>query len=231
MRAGGGVNNVRADGERWLGLGRRGDGGLGIARPNPGLPDANLAFDRKAKARFWQKVSPAPSHECWMWRGAVGKSGYGNVGRNKITYLAHRLGYEFTYGPTPSGLDLDHLCRVKLCVNPVHLEPVTFLENMRRRYELNPDPRPTYCIRGHEYTPENTSVISTTGQRKCVRCYGGKPLRASESAPAAAPVSPPENEVPGPSTPELPAQRVMRRLRELQTAALTWTGPAKWEDS
>jgi hypothetical protein len=210
--------HVRTDREHGVGLADHGERrGLGIARPNPGLPDANLAFDRKAKARFWRKVSPAPSHECWLWRGAVGNSGYGNVGRNKVTFLAHRLGYEFTYGPVPVGLDLDHLCRVKLCVNPVHLEPVTFLVNMRRRYALNPDTRPEYCLRGHRWTEFNTYIIPSNGRRRCLDCQAGTPPQASESAPAEAP------------PPELPAQRVMRRLLALMHDGLLNPPERTWQ--
>ena len=144
---------------------------LAPRRPNPPHPSASLIFDSKARARFWRKVSPAPADACWMWHGAANSEGYGNVGRNGKTYLAHRVAYEITNGPVPEGMDLDHLCMVRLCVNPAHLEAVTFLANMRRRYAAKPDERDTHCIRGHEYTPENTAVISTTGQRKCRICY------------------------------------------------------------
>jgi hypothetical protein len=147
----------------------------GIDRPYPPLPPASETFDKEAKARFWRKVSPGPADACWIWHGASNAKGYGNVGRKvgarKVTYLAHRVAYEVTHGPVPSGLDLDHTCRNKRCVNPGHLEPVTFLANMRRRYAEKPDERDTHCLRGHEYTAENTAFISTTGQRKCRTCY------------------------------------------------------------
>ena len=142
-----------------------------VRRPHAPQKPASETFDRLAKARFWSKVSPAPSDVCWIWRGAINSQGYGNVGRNNRTYLAHRVAYELTNGPVPEGLDLDHLCMTRACVNPAHLEAVTFLANMRRRYAVKPDERDTHCIRGHEYTPENTAVISTTGQRKCKTCY------------------------------------------------------------
>lgn len=109
-----------------------------VMRPNPQLPSATEVFDTQAKARFWMKASPAPADACWIWWGARGRSGYGNFGVGKKTYLAHRAAYELVNGPIPEGLDLDHLCRNKRCVNPSHLEPVTFLTNMRRRYGLDP---------------------------------------------------------------------------------------------
>lgn len=139
-------------------------------RPHAPNPPACETFDAKAKARFWKKVSPAPSDACWIWHGATNTRGYGNVGRNHITYLAHRVAYELTNGPVPEGLDLDHLCRTKSCVNPAHLEPVTFLVNMRRRYSLTPDERHTHCLSGHELTSENTIWVLSSGQRRCRIC-------------------------------------------------------------
>lgn len=141
-----------------------------VNRPHPPNPPANESFDAKAKARFWKKVSPAPSNACWIWRGAANQRGYGNVGREGRTYLAHRVAYELTYGPVPAGMDIDHLCRTTSCVNPEHLEPVTFLANMRRRYAENPDERSTHCLSGHELTPENTLQVLASGQRRCRTC-------------------------------------------------------------
>lgn len=84
--------------------------------------------------RFWQKVEKTSS--CWLWRGHVKATGYGQVaferGPVKKKFLAHRVSYELLVGPVPQGLTLDHLCKVRRCVNPAHLEPVTQKENARR---------------------------------------------------------------------------------------------------
>lgn len=69
---------------------------------------------------------------CWIWRGTPGANGYGRLSiGNRPTY-AHRAAYELHVGPIPAGLTIDHLCRVRMCVNPDHLEPVTRAENTRR---------------------------------------------------------------------------------------------------
>lgn len=75
---------------------------------------------------------------CWLWRGSHGpaSNGYGRIGvgtqRQRRSRLAHRVSYELLVGPIPDGLVLDHLCGVRHCVNPDHLEPVTQKENVRR---------------------------------------------------------------------------------------------------
>lgn len=68
-----------------------------------------------------------PVADCWVWTGARKTGGYGTVrkndGRRKFSYSAHRASYEEFVGPIPDGLELDHLCRNRLCINPSHLEP------------------------------------------------------------------------------------------------------------
>lgn len=65
---------------------------------------------------------------CWIFQGFIGPNGYGKTGHR----WAHRRAYEERYGPVPAGLEIDHLCRVRSCINPDHLEPVTGSENARR---------------------------------------------------------------------------------------------------
>jgi hypothetical protein len=121
--------------------------------------------------RFMRRVD-RDSSGCWLWAGPISERGYGYVStgsrrtRNKGYKRAHRIAYLLFVGPIPDGLQLDHLCRVRHCVNPGHLEPVTREENQRRGLSGN---LTTHCPHGHGYTPENTR-ISRSGRRNCRAC-------------------------------------------------------------
>lgn len=70
---------------------------------------------------------------CWLWTGVVKDDGYGLFRDGKRSpKQAHRVAYESVYGPIPAGMQIDHLCRVRSCINPEHLQPVTPKENARR---------------------------------------------------------------------------------------------------
>ena len=74
---------------------------------------------------------------CWIWQGAIGRHGYGQVRWNNKSTVAHRATYEIYKGKIPKGLIIDHLCSVKSCVNPDHLEAVTLSENSQRAWDRN----------------------------------------------------------------------------------------------
>ena len=124
------------------------------------------------EARFWPKVRM--THTCWIWTGATAM-GYGRInagGRHGKSLQAHRVAYEFMVGPIPAGLQLDHLCRNKRCVNPLHLEAVTQRENLLRGDTIpGRNAAKTHCIRGHEFTPDNTILRGRVeGGRDCRTC-------------------------------------------------------------
>lgn len=83
--------------------------------------------------RFWAKVDTTDPSGCWLWTGAVDpQTGYGRMYVEPSTLGAHRVAYLLLVGDIPEGQQLDHLCRVRRCVRPDHLEPVTQRENLLR---------------------------------------------------------------------------------------------------
>jgi hypothetical protein len=107
--------------------------------------------------RFWSKVQVTDT--CWLWTASLTNSGYGRFKVDGKTVLAHRWIYEQTVGPIPE--QLDHLCKVRHCVRPDHLDPVTNQENTLRAYSVR-----TTCPQGHVHDKTNSR-----GHRICSVCH------------------------------------------------------------
>ena len=125
--------------------------------------------------RLEKHIARVPESGCWVWVGAVNKYGYGRVfvgGKNKH---AHRVTFELHRGKIPDGLVLDHLCRVRCCVNPSHLEPVTLQENIARGDHTNKawKSKLTHCKHGHELSNDNVYLRVKRGktERVCKTCH------------------------------------------------------------
>ena len=139
--------------------------------------------------RFMRHVSPEPNTGCWLWTGAVQGGGYGVFDIDERTGLAHRAAYRIFKGPIREGLQIDHLCRVRCCVNPDHLEPVTHAENLRRGLgnraatteAAKQRSARTHCPRGHERNESNVYVNPTHGRKACRACNREKAREKAKS--------------------------------------------------
>lgn len=111
---------------------------------------------------------------CWIWLGAQDGRGYGHIatGGRGAPAKTHRVAYEHLVGPIPTGLSIDHLCRVQLCCNPVHLEVVSLAENTRRQLAAvgHPNALKTHCPVGHAFDEANTRFASDGRGRVCRTC-------------------------------------------------------------
>jgi hypothetical protein len=103
--------------------------------------------------RFWPKVAVGNDpDDCWIWLASTNPEGYGVFWTGKRQIGAHRFAYEWLVGRIPEGLELDHLCRLTLCVNPRHLDPVTSQINVHRSDgPMGINSRLERCRRGHEF--------------------------------------------------------------------------------
>lgn len=113
--------------------------------------------------RLMAKVQPVPWSGCWLWLGGLSGRPPGQYGQSWLNgrqRKAHCVVYELLKGPIPEGMDLDHLCKVRLCVNPEHLEAVPRLTNILRStlpaVTKARHARRTHCPQGHPYDEANT---------------------------------------------------------------------------
>ena len=128
---------------------------------------------RPLRERFEGRFSVNGQTGCWDWTASKRPNGYGQIGEGgrycKVLY-AHRVAYELYKGPIPAGLDIDHLCRNRGCVNPDHLEAVTRKVNLLRGNTIPAaKARQTHCLKGHAFDEINTR-INNRGTRECKQC-------------------------------------------------------------
>jgi len=142
------------------------------------MPKGYFTRIRKPVLERIQKfISPEPFSGCWLWTGGVsgGDPGYayvGSGGHNGTGLRVHIVLWESLNGPVPEGLELDHLCRVRSCVNPTHLEPVTHAVNCQRGDQgcatKLMQAKKTHCPKGHPYDETNTRRRGA--RRICIAC-------------------------------------------------------------
>jgi hypothetical protein len=126
--------------------------------------------------RFWAKVDK--SGDCWEWTAGKNQYGYGTFGADNVRWLAHRWAYTHLVAPIPEGMQVDHLCRNRACVNPAHMELVTSGENTRRglagQHVREWAEQRTHCPHGHAYDEANTRWVNegpkNKPRRQCREC-------------------------------------------------------------
>lgn len=125
-------------------------------------------------SRFWEQVNqdgPIPKYyphlgPCWLWTGKLDQNGYANrTTVNGVKDSPHRLAYRALVGPIPDELEIDHLCCVRHCVNPAHMDAVTHALNTERRVIYK-----THCKSGHPLSGDNLRIDPRTGTRHCRIC-------------------------------------------------------------
>lgn len=128
----------------------------------PGIPE-----------RIWDKIVRIPESGCWVWVGSISGRGYGEVWWKGSKAFIHVLMHKLFVGDVPTGFEVDHLCKVRCCCNPNHLEAVTHAENVKRssawHHVVKKHKEATHCQRGHPWTKENT-YIEPNGKRRCLEC-------------------------------------------------------------
>ena len=118
--------------------------------------------------RVQELCIPEPNTGCWIWVGAIQNRGYGSIHFGGKTVSAHKISYLAHGNIIPPGLELDHKCHQRLCVNPNHLECVTHRINLQRKCS-----KILACPKGHLYTAENLRA-SKRGFRLCKTCHREK---------------------------------------------------------
>lgn len=185
-----------------LGAPRPSDPGASEAVSREGLPavgEARVALPGNIIGRI-----VVPQTDCWIWNGATDR-GYGRVFIDGTAKRVHKVVWEALNGPVPAGLQLDHLCRVRACVNPDHLEVVTNKVNVRRAQpylsrgsvteqaipkELRKGTRPsrerdyrplprTHCVNGHEYAADRP--VGTP--HRCLECRNRRASHQRAASP------------------------------------------------
>ena len=134
------------------------------------VSSATGEITEKERARF-EAFRDATGAGCWRWAGSLSSGGYGKFGLRYQTRSAHRVAYEIENGPIPPGLFIHHVCGVRLCVRPSHLQAVTPRENnlASDRVLSAINARKTRCPQGHPYAGDNL-YITPQGARHCRAC-------------------------------------------------------------
>lgn len=134
--------------------------------------------DQTIKDEFATRYTPVTESGCWLWDGRVRPDGYAVTSYMGRHQYAHRMSYMLFNGAITNGLQIDHLCRVRCCVNPAHLEAVTQRENLLRGVGISAKAsKQTHCINGHELRGDNLLFVKTRPRKRICRACNTERLR------------------------------------------------------
>jgi hypothetical protein len=129
---------------------------------------------------FWSRVNK--TDDCWLWIPKPERNGYGRMWINNQRLGVHIVSYLLSGKLIPKGLVIDHLCRVRNCVNPEHLEVVTRGENVLRGIGITAQhAKQTHCKRGHPFDKQNTYFVKFGRDCRICRNLAAKRYRERQS--------------------------------------------------
>lgn len=132
----------------------------------------------KVFAYFFERIKRDKETKCWNWVGALGATKYGTATIDRQAISAHRLSYLLFNGNLEPTLDIDHLCKNIVCVNPEHIRQTSRKENnLNSTSPSRAHALKTHCAKGHEYSLENTYRNPTNGSRGCRICRKNVAIR------------------------------------------------------
>ncbi len=136
----------------------------------------HLGFDALTSSMVRNIDASGIGQGCWLWKKALNHHGYGRTSLDGVLWMAHRAVYFLIKGSIRRDLQIDHLCRVRRCVNPDHMEQVTMLENIARGYAGEHHRLKDECPHGHPYSGDNL-YLSPRGMRECRACRADAHLK------------------------------------------------------
>ena len=141
------------------------------------MNDRPILFSAPTVENFWSKVSRSGVDCCWEWTGPLNAKGYGRFHANGASEMAHRTAVRLEGRDIPVGMEVDHICRNRRCVNPDHLRVVTHRENLLAGGTIAAIAAArTHCPKGHPLSGKNLGIRN--GKRRCLECDR---LRASSA--------------------------------------------------
>lgn len=136
-----------------------------------------MICDEKTLTRFHSKYIPVTESGCWIWTDHLCRGDYAQFYINGALQMSHRVSYEIHIGPIPRNMEIDHICRVRCCVNPEHLRPLPHKDNvlcgsgLTAKHALK-----THCINGHPFSGDNLQFKPNRNERVCRQCNKDRAL-------------------------------------------------------